>query len=246
MAIINDVLRQVVADVPGWTSFDDLLALFAMAMSSPAGEFVDVGAFCGRSSIAMGLAARERGNQVFALDLWPKQNDWVMDQTGWFYNVQVNGKDRPGCFSRIWNEPFTDVILPIYNSFSNLQEAFEHYTRIYGVRDHVIPMRMNSWDLRNDPVRFQFVKEKCSLCFIDADHAENMVVTDIANCMAFLKDGGTLAVDDYGGVYYGVTKAVDSVVRKLACFQGFTQVTRKMAIARYDSRATSEDNSAGR
>lgn len=52
----------------GWLFPDEGPALYESAMSAGAGPFVEVGSYCGKSTVFLGAAARELRTVVFAVD----------------------------------------------------------------------------------------------------------------------------------------------------------------------------------
>ena len=52
----------------GFLPLDEGLALHAAALAAPAGLVLEVGTYCGRSTVLLGDAARRRGGQVVTVD----------------------------------------------------------------------------------------------------------------------------------------------------------------------------------
>jgi predicted O-methyltransferase YrrM len=76
--ITTPILSQIealVADVPGWSPIDQLYTLFQLAeyTSDLPGDVVEIGSWCGRSALALGLAARLTGRtKVHCIDRRPR------------------------------------------------------------------------------------------------------------------------------------------------------------------------------
>ena len=62
-------LADVIDRVPGWSPLDRLLSLFEPAFVSAhlGGDLVEIGSWCGRSAVALGLAARTDRKHTSAL-----------------------------------------------------------------------------------------------------------------------------------------------------------------------------------
>lgn len=56
------------AAVPGWLFPDEGPALYEAALTIPAGPIVEIGSYCGKSTVFLGAAARQLGTVVFAVD----------------------------------------------------------------------------------------------------------------------------------------------------------------------------------
>lgn len=61
--------RVAVADAAkGWLNHRQGDCLYEAALAAPAGPIVEVGSYCGKSTVYLGAAAQERGFHVFAVD----------------------------------------------------------------------------------------------------------------------------------------------------------------------------------
>src|SRR5438105_1134659 len=84
-------IEALVADVPGWSPLDELFTLSLLAYSTAhlPGDLVEVGSWCGRSSVVLGAAARDTHGLVHCVDLFPERNDWRRNSDG-TYSMSVN------------------------------------------------------------------------------------------------------------------------------------------------------------
>ena len=56
---VIDRIEGMVASIPGWTPIDELFALFNLvyATAHTRGDVIELGSWCGRSSVVLGHAA---------------------------------------------------------------------------------------------------------------------------------------------------------------------------------------------
>ncbi|MEY4592782.1 MAG: hypothetical protein RIR18_1677, partial [Pseudomonadota bacterium] len=67
-------IEEAVKSIPGWSPLDQLMALFTLAYSSShlPGDILELGSWCGRSAVALGMAAKLTGiGKVHCVDLFP-------------------------------------------------------------------------------------------------------------------------------------------------------------------------------
>jgi len=81
---VHPALRELAESVKGFMPPDEGLALFDAACEAgslvPGAPFVEVGSYCGKSSIYLGEAARQRETVLFAVDHHRGSEE---NQTGW-------------------------------------------------------------------------------------------------------------------------------------------------------------------
>lgn len=65
---MNARLRAAAEAAPGFMPTDEGLALYEAALGAPAGPFLEIGSYCGKSAVYLGAAARERGTVLYSLD----------------------------------------------------------------------------------------------------------------------------------------------------------------------------------
>jgi len=225
-------IEAMVRDVPGWSPLDQLMALFTLAFSSPLdGDIVEVGSWCGRSTTALGLAARLTGRtRVYAVDLFPEKSDWRENADGTYsLTVTIDG-ERLGAYEQqtVWAEPYLRDIAPIYRRHPALLATFQEVIARNGLRDIVRPFR---GDLR----RFTAAAPaglRCKLAFIDGDHSYDAVARDIALIEPYLVPGAWLCFDDAFSTYDGVDQAIRDHVVASGRYDRCQQLTRKCYAAR--------------
>src|SRR4051812_40426002 len=104
--IIGEI-GDVAARVPGWTPVDELFALFCLAYAGDDGDIIEVGSWCGRAAVVLGLAARLRqGTCVHCIDLFPEEGDWRRNADGSYsIAVQLDGRTYTACEEQtVWAE----------------------------------------------------------------------------------------------------------------------------------------------
>lgn len=230
--IVNQIDAAVRA-VPGWSPVDQLLALFTLVMSGNDvnGDILELGSWCGRSAIALGMAARICGRtRVHCVDLFPEEHDWYKNADGTYsFSVSLGGKVFEGSREQaIWEEPYLRDIVPVYRKFKGTFEAFNDAMQKSNLSDVVTPFRgdIESFlDARSHPLRVR-------LAFIDGDHGYLSVCKDIEAIERVLVPGGWICFDDAFSHYDGVDRAVKDMVIKSGKYSHCQQLTRKLFVAR--------------
>lgn len=219
-------IDEVVASVPGWTPPDELLALYTLALSTGnlSGGIVELGSWCGRSTVILGLAAQQLGNpEVTAIDLFPELSDWFRTESGnYSFKVDVAGGQRSLLEVEFWAEPFQRDVMPIYETFGSVRKAFDQSVEKFGVQSVVTAHRGDSQiviDKGLAPIR---------LAFIDADHSYEAVRRDIEVILPRVAPGGWIAFDDAHSGYDGVDQAIKELVETDDRLGVHQQLTRKL------------------
>ena len=231
---IHDTLKRVVDEIPGWSPVEELFGLYAAAVFDPtvAGDMVEVGAWCGRSTIALGLAAKALGRTLHSVDIFPERDDWYQNDDGsWSIRLKIGEETVEGNKeASAWDKVFRETILPVYaNGRSPRSIQAEAITR-YGVEKHVKVHRATSgMFLRTIPKDAKF-----KLVFLDADHGEGAVKSEIDGFLPYLPPGGSLCFDDAFTMYDGVDEAIVKrlLERNPPVIDFGARVTRKMFLAR--------------
>lgn len=228
-------IEQAVQEIPGWSPLDQLLCLFTIAHASNhvPGDILELGSWCGRSAVALGLAARLTGNtRVHCIDLFPEKNDWFRNQDG-SYSFAVTLGDRTlkaYAEQTVWAEPFERDIAPVYERFpGGVLEAFDAAITRNDLTSHVLPMKgdMVSFASR---VADDF---KLRMAFIDGDHSYAAVARDIAYVERFLSPGGWICFDDAFSSYVGVNEAIEKHIIGSGRYCQYQQLTRKFFVAQF-------------
>lgn len=225
-------IEQAVEGVPGWSPIDQLFALSTLAYATAHldGDLVEVGTWCGRSALALAVAARDTHGLVHCIDLFPNRDDWHENRDGSFsFEVTIDGRRHGGCQQQtVWREPFEQALLPVYAQHPNLLDAMRANLRRAGLDPFVRAHRGTAETFAaSAPADL-----RCRLIFIDGDHSEAAVTRDLAALTPFLVPGGWVCFDDAFTVYDGVNRAIERHILQNPSFDLTRQLTRKCFAAR--------------
>ena len=163
---LNQLERAVAGVTKGFLPDDEAEALHEAALGSD-GPFLEVGSYCGRSTVWLGAAARARGTVLFAVDHHRGSEE---NQPGWeWHDPEV----VDGASGRIDTLPFLRRTLAAA-----------------GLEDAVVPVVGTSATIGAawaTPVGF---------LFIDGGHGEGVVRADEAAWLRHVRQGGVLAIHD--------------------------------------------------
>lgn len=235
---LEKLCHDAVRMVPGWTKESDLLAIAVVASMSPPGDFVEVGSFCGRSSVVLGQIARSRGNKVYCVDLFPNERDFYREtldkegQGGWRCEVETRHGKSIGFQTPLFDIPFVEVVLPELQRFGGFLQAFKYYTDLFQLRDTCVPIKATLMEA----VAWELPTTDFAFAFIDGDHSFESVYNDIRLCSGICVDGAPILLDDVGGPYTGPTRAASELLG------GGVQLTGKVYAARNVRKTSSENN----
>lgn len=226
-------IEEAVDSIPGWSPLDQLLALYTLtaACSYLDGDVLELGSWCGRSAVALGLAARLTGtSRLHCVDLWPEKKDWWQNSDGSFsFAVEIDGQRFQAYTEQtVWKEPFERDIAPVYDRFSGTYEAFRFFVEENGLQDSVAPFKGNLATF-SDSMPSAL---KIRLAFIDGDHSERAVAADIAIIERYLLPGGWICFDDAFSTYAGVNSALQTHIVNSGKYDICQQLTRKLFVAR--------------
>jgi len=229
---ITSQIEQAVKDIPGWSPIDQLLSLFTLSFSCAHlnGDILELGSWCGRSAVALGMAARLTGNtQVHYIDLFPEKNDWIRNKDGTYsFAVSLNGRQY-GAYQdqTVWEEPYLRDVVPFYERWPSPLSAFNHFIRENDLQACVKPYRS---DL--DTFAAQAPKDlRLRLAFIDGDHSYDAVCKDISTIEKFLLPSGWICFDDAFSTYDGVNQAIRVKILESGNYKNAQQLTRKFFVA---------------
>ena len=224
-------LEQAVQNVDGWTPLEQLhsLATLVLATSDVEGDILEVGSWCGRSSIALGLGSKAtNGCTVHCVDLFPNKSDWYENKDGTFsFGVQLNDNFITSYDEQtVWAEAFRDTVLPVYEKIDNLLEIFKSNIAAADVQDVMTTFRgeLDSYLKLNEDQKYRLV-------FLDGDHSYNHVIEEIRSIQGLISSGGWLCFDDAFTSYTGVDAAITEGIINSEHFKNCHQITRKMFIA---------------
>lgn len=145
---------------------DEGLALYEAAMRCD-GPFVEIGTYCGKSSVYLGAAARERGTVLYTIDHHRGSEEMQSD----------------------WDHHDTAVVDPDTGRMDSLP-FFRRTIEEAGLEDVVIAVVGDSAlvaDHWTTPVGF---------LFIDGGHSEDIAMRDYEGWGPKLRGGGVLALHD--------------------------------------------------
>jgi predicted O-methyltransferase YrrM len=160
-------LLAVAAATKGFLPDDEAAALHAAACSAGPGLWLEVGTYCGKSTVHVGAAAREVGAHLATLDHHRGSEE---NQPGWeWHDVtlvdQHTGRleTLPSLRRTLWDAGLDDVVTAIVGS---TQQVARWWT---------------------SPLTF---------LFLDGNHTEEVAQHDYASFAPYLVVGGVLAVHD--------------------------------------------------
>jgi predicted O-methyltransferase YrrM len=162
-------LQALAEAARGFMPPDEGLALHDAAMSLPAGggPLLEVGSYCGKSSVYLGAAARERGTVLFAVDHHRGSEE---NQAGWE-----------------WHEP--DLVDPAVGRMDTLG----HFRRtVYdaGLEDTVVAV------VGDSPVIGRHWGTPLALVFIDGGHGTEPAHRDYETWAPWVVTDGLLVIHD--------------------------------------------------
>lgn len=226
-------IEEAVKNIPGWSPIDQLLTLFTMAYTSTdlPGDILELGSWCGRSAVALGMAAQLTGNtKVHCVDLFPEKNDWFKNPDGTYsFAVNIDGR-MVGAYGEqtVWAEPYERDIAPVYERYSGTLDAFNASVAENDLAQLVIPIKGDLQSFATNAAS----GFKLRMAFLDGDHSFEAVAKDIEIVERFLVSGGWLCFDDAFSSYPGVNQAIETNIIASGKYQHCQQMTRKLFVAR--------------
>lgn len=133
---------EIADDVKGWLTHDQGHKLYQTAHAAPYGPFVEVGSYCGKSTVYIGAAAKELGTHLFAVDHHRGSREMQSDR----------------------ENHDTTVVDPFSNQHDTLLQ-FRHTLHLADLEDAVIPVVAPSL------VAARYFEPDLGLVFIDGDHS---------------------------------------------------------------------------
>lgn len=219
---IEHYLKELEKDVPGFTSFDELLSLFNLSYSvaQKDGDIVEIGSWCGRSSIAIGLGAKLGGHNglVHCVDLFPALDQWKQRKNG-HWMIKTDLTNAYAKEHSIFNDTFNECFRSAYN-VSSLIELFQGYVSSFGLNNVKAHKGNIDTFIESNDIKIKFA-------FIDGDHDYLAVVHDIEMIVSRLSSYGILCIDDVGTSFTAITKAVNDTIDDTFMKQ---KLTRKLLV----------------
>ncbi len=154
--------------IKGFLAEDEALALYKQALRvSTAGPVLEIGSYCGKSTIYLGLACRSNNSTVFALDHHRGSEE---HQQGEFFH-----------------DP------ELYDAGAGVMDTFREFRRNIhrtGLDDVVVPVVAGS------ETAARHWQTPLAMVFIDGGHSLDAALTDYRCWMPHLMRGGVLAIHD--------------------------------------------------
>jgi predicted O-methyltransferase YrrM len=167
---MNSALRDMALATKGFMPPDEGDALHAATLSAcarvPGGAIVEVGTYCGRSTLWLADAARNAGVVVYAVDHHRGSEE---NQVGWE-----------------WHDP---ELVDAHGRFDSLPEFRRTVTRA-GVSDVVRALVAESTEVAS---RWTL---PIAACFVDGGHGRDVARADYAAWAGLVSVGGSLIVHD--------------------------------------------------
>ncbi|MFZ4855512.1 MAG: class I SAM-dependent methyltransferase [Desulfuromonadaceae bacterium] len=226
-------LEDAVQAIPGWSPVDQLYSLFNLVYmtSGLEGDIIEIGSWCGRSAVALGMAAQlTGGTKIHCIDLFPAKDDWRENPDGSFsLEVTIDGRTFGGYQEQtVWREPYLKDIAPLYENYASIYDIFCQSIKSNGLESLVSTYRGDSSTFMSS-ITDNF---KCRVAFIDGDHSYDAVCDDIHNIERFLISGGWVCLDDAFSHYDGINRAINDCIISSGKYELCQQMTRKFFVAR--------------
>ena len=166
---MDDQLRAYAEAARGFMPPDEGIALHEAGLLVPEGgaPMLEIGSYCGKSSVYLGAAARDRGTVLFALDHHRGSEE---NQPGWE-----------------WHEP--DLVDPEVGRMDTLPR-FRRTVHDAGLEGSVVAV------VGDSPTIGRHWQIPLSLLFIDGGHTMEAALADWRGWTRHLKAGGLLAIHD--------------------------------------------------
>lgn len=165
---MNEVQRTVAESAPGFMPAHEGLALYNWACEvGPAGPILEIGTYCGKSTIYLAAAAQAHGRQVVTIDHHRGSEE---HQPGWEYHDPTLVDDQVGLLDTV--------------------PTLRRVLHAAGVEDSVIAIIGSSLavgSVWSTPV---------AMVFIDGGHTEQTALDDYRTWARHVQPGGLLAIHD--------------------------------------------------
>ena len=164
-------LRAAAESARGFMPADEGLALYEAGVTAaaavPGAPLLEVGSYCGKSSVYLGAAARAGDTVLVAIDHHRGSEE---NQPGWE-----------------WHEP--DLVDPLVGRMDTLP-VFRRTVFEAGLEDVVVALVADS------PTAAGIWSKPCALVFIDGGHGEEPAAADFRNWTPHVAPDGYLAIHD--------------------------------------------------
>ena len=206
-------LLTVASHTKGFLPDDEAAALFDAAVASGAGVWLEIGTYCGKSTVHLGGAAQVAGSTVVTVDHHHGSEE---NQPGWQWHDSslvdpLSGllDTLPSLRATLWQAQLEAVVTPVVGSTFQVAQWW------------------------STPVSF---------LFLDGNHTEQTAQHDYAAFARHVVDGGTLAVHDVfpdpadGGQppWHVVQRAVSSGAFEQTSVTGSLRILRRVPGADFE------------
>ncbi|MEA3223065.1 MAG: class I SAM-dependent methyltransferase [Thermodesulfobacteriota bacterium] len=152
----------------GFLAEDEGLRLYELArQASKSGPCLEIGSYCGKSSVYIGLGCKENGSTLFSID-----------------HHRGSEEQQPG--EEYFDPDLLDKDTGLIDTFRLFRKTIEEAS----LEDTVVPVVTRS------EVVARFWKTPLSMIFIDGGHSFETVFTDYNCWVSHLISGGFLAIHD--------------------------------------------------
>ena len=185
-------------DIKGFLADDEAQALYDHALqTSPMGPVLEIGSYCGKSTIYLGLACQQKGGTVFALDHHRGSEE---HQQGEFFH-----------------DP------ELYDQGEGMMDTFREFRRNIhraGLDETVVPVVAGS------DAAARHWQTPLAMVFIDGGHSLDAALTDYRCWTPHLKRGGVLAIHDIYPDPHEGGQAPNAIFRLAICSGLFELIER--------------------
>jgi hypothetical protein len=168
---VDPEVREVAEGAVGFMPPDEGVALHEAGLLAgelvPGAPLVEIGSWCGKSSVYLGAAARERSTVLFAVDHHRGSEE---NQPGWE-----------------WHDP--GLVDELTGTLDTLP-TFRHTIWRAGLEGAVVAV------VGDSPVVAAHWSTPCALVFIDGGHGEEPAFADYGSWAPHVAPGGLLAIHD--------------------------------------------------
>ena len=165
---MDPTVRAAAEAAPGFMPPDEGLALYAAALRGAAlGPLVEIGTYCGKSTIYLAAAARDEDQMVITVDHHHGSEE---NQPGWEYHDTTLVDERTGLLDTL--------------------PHFRATLAATGLESHVIAVVGRSAQVAG------LWRTPLGMLFIDGGHTDAAAQADYANWSPWVTLGGALAIHD--------------------------------------------------
>jgi len=165
---MKDILSELPKKIKGFLADDEGLRLYELAReSSSLGPCLEIGSYCGKSAVYLGLACKQMGNILFSID-----------------HHKGSEEHQPG---EEYHDP--DLYDPDTESIDSFRE-FQKTISLAGLNETVVPIVAKS------NIVAKFWSTPLSLVFIDGGHSFETAFADYSCWASHIIANGFLVIHD--------------------------------------------------